>query len=210
MTSKFSISGAAPALQNLLHKAAQHVSTSLHHRTQQSYSSVFQKFFKFLLMHGLSMVNISLQSIMAFIEFSVAQGLVFPTICNHISAIKSQCIRFQLPSAGFASPLVTRVLKSIDLNVSRHLTHKLVYAISHLLSLVDTAKSHPLGLFPVPIFLLGFFAFLQISNIVSKSKFTWDSHVTLLRKDLIINSSSMDIILRWSKSRQSRSKFSRV
>ena len=111
MTSKFSISAAAPALQNLLHQAAQHASTSLHYRTQHSYASVFQKFLKFLLMHGLSMVNISPQSIMAFIEFSVAQGLAFPTICNHISAIKSQCIRFQLPSSGFASPLITRVLK---------------------------------------------------------------------------------------------------
>ena len=81
------------------------------------------------------------------------------------------------------------------MNVPHPLTTKSVYTIPPLISLV---------------LLLVFFAFFGISNILPRSKYFWDSQVTLLRKDLLISSNSIDIIFRWFKSRQSRSTISRV
>ena len=93
------------------------------------YFTTFSHFFN---TNGLNMASISVPSILAFVEFCVPQGLCHPTIYNHISPIKSQCIMFRLPSSGFDSPLVSKVVKSIDLNVLRPLTTKSVYTISQL------------------------------------------------------------------------------
>ena len=65
-------------------------------------------------------------------------------------------------------------------------------------------------MFSLFFLLLGLFAFLRIGNLLPKSKFCWDPHFTLLRHDLSISSKSMDITLRWAKSRRSHSTVSCV
>ena len=49
-------------------QASEHTTTSLKPKTQLSYSSVFHKFLRFLYTHGLSMTNITIQSILALLS----------------------------------------------------------------------------------------------------------------------------------------------
>ena len=140
----------------------------------------------------------------------MAQGIKYPTIANHISALKYQFVRFNLPAQALDSPMVLCLLRSIDKNVPRPLVPKSVFTIFQLVSLVQLALKQPLAILLVPLFLLAFFAFLRISNLLPKSRFHWDNHCTLLRKDISFTPSGLTIVLRWTKSRQSRSQLSKV
>ena len=197
-------------MAKLLNRAFVHASGALNSKTQSSYNKIFLKYCHFAHRHHLPLSQPSPQSLVAFIEQLVAQGITYPTIANHISALKSQFTRFNLPSQALDSPIVLRLLRSIDKNVPRPLAPKSVFTISQLVSLVQLAHKHPLAVLLVPLFLLAFFAFLRISNLLPKSKYHWDNHHTLLRKDISFTPSGLTIVLRWTKSRQSRSQISKL
>ena len=114
-------SGASPQLVQLLNRAFVHASGALNSKTQTSYTNIFLKYCNFAHMHHLSLSQPSPQAIVAFIEHLVAHGIKYPTIANNISALKYQFVRFNLPAQALDSPMVLRLLRSIDKNVPRGL-----------------------------------------------------------------------------------------
>ena len=85
-----------------------------------------------------------------------------------------------------------------------------VLSIADLTKLIQATYQHPLGVFLRPLFLLAFFGFLRISNLLPKCSAHWNAHFTLLRGDIVLGSDHAIIGLKWTKSRQSRARLSHV
>ena len=68
----------------------------------------------------------------------------------------------------------------------------------------------PLGYIYKSVFLLAFFAFLRLSNLVPPSISSFSSATHLCRGDLIPHSSFATLILKWSKTIQKQSQFATV
>ena len=124
----------------LLNRAFAHASTALNSKTQSSYNRIFLKYCQFAHRYHLSLAQPSPQALVAFIEHLVAQGITYPTIANHISALKYQFVRFNLPPQALDSPMVLRLLRAIDKNVPRLVVPKSVFTIAQLVSLVRLQK----------------------------------------------------------------------
>lgn len=93
----------------------------------------------------------------------------------------------------------------------RTLSPKDIFTIPQLTQLIHLTSSHKLGLYLRPLFLLAFFGFLRISNLLPKSAYSYDPHMLLLRQDVQFNpSGGLTLTLKWSKARQSRSQQARV
>ena len=197
--------GADTHLQDLLTRAAQRSKKAFRPRTQQAYSAIFLKFLTFLSSHDFPFAPPPLPSILAFLEHLVSLGLSSPTIQNHVSALKSSYLRHSLPAPALHHPLVSRLLKAIDRSVPRVLTPKDIFTLPQFQALIQATGSHPLGIFLKPLFLLAFFGFLRISNLLPQSSTNWDPHYTLLWQDVTWDPSIITIRLRWTKTRQSRS-----
>ena len=118
--------------------------------------------------------------------------------------------RFQWDSKVFDSLLISRALKAIDISVPRTPKPKQIFSIQNLTDLVHLTDSHPWGIVLKPLFLLAFFAFLRISNLLPQSSTHYDPHYTLLRKDIVFKSGMAIVTLRFTKSRQSRSSLTHI
>ena len=116
----------------------------------------------------------------------------------------------QLSSTIFSDPLVAQLLCSIDINVPRPISPQAILSIEDLTALVQATFTHPHGVLLRPLFLLAFFGFVRISNLLPKSALHYDPHFTLLRQDVALSSQHATITLKFTKSRQSRSRLSYV
>ena len=162
-------SGADSHISRLLHSASARVKWSLRPRTSRAYIHTFKKFLAFLLQHGLLSLPISPQVLLAFIEQQLQFGISHPTLCNNLSALKFMFFRFQWATQAFTSPLISRALKVIDISVRRTFKPKEIFSIQDLTDLVHLTASHPWGVALRAQFLLAFFAFLRISNLLPHS-----------------------------------------
>ena len=113
--------------------------------------------------------------------------------------------QFHWPSQVFDSSIITRALRAIDISVPRIPKSKEIFSIQDLTNLIHLTLAHPWGLVLRPLFVLAFFAFLRISNLLPQSAHHYDSHYTLLWRDVAFKDNMTTITLRYTKSRQSRS-----
>ena len=174
----FYFSGAAPRVTEFLLSASCRSKLSLRLRTLKSYTQAFKHFLSFMLSHNIFKLRVPVQTLVAYSEFLVASHISHPTIYNKMSALKHMLSRFHWNLEIFDSPLLSNALMAIDLSVPQALSQKAVYSIADMHNLIRVAASHLLGLVFIPLFLLGFFAFLRISNLL-QSSIHYDPHFTL-------------------------------
>ena len=160
------VSGASPELQQLLAQASNRVKGALKPKTQRTYALIFKHFLKFLFHHSFHPPTVPVQALLAYLEHLVHSSLSYPTILNRVSSLKYMFSRFQWPLHIFHHPLVSQLLHSVDVNVPRSLPPRQVFSISNMQALIRASGHHPLGRLLRPLFLLAFFGFLRISNLL--------------------------------------------
>ena len=98
----------------------------------------------------------------------------------------------------------------MSLSVPQVRRFKGIFDISALHSIIPTCLHLPLGFIYAPLFLLAFFAFLRLSNIVPTSPSSFSPLVHLCRGDVIFHPTFATVVIKWSKTFQSGSQFSTV
>ena len=106
--------------------------------------------------------------------------------------------------------MVTLALRSLALNVPTTRRVKGIFDTEVLHNLVALCDRLPLGLVYKPVFLLAFFAFFRLSNLVPPSISSFSPLVHLCRGDFIPQSSFATIVVKWSKILQKQSQFATV
>ena len=122
-------------------------------------------------------IEISVHSLLAFLEYLHSKPLSHKVILNYLSSIKSVGRKYKWNLHPFSHHLILSYIRSISIN-----------SINRTLALMSTTCNildDPPSFIRLP-FCLFFFAFLRISNVAPHSRFKFDSNTHFLRQYIIV------------------------
>ena len=151
-------------------------------------------------------LNPQIFTILAFLEFLAFNNLKPPSILNYMSAIRSQFTWFNLDTQTLFHPKIKHMLRALELSNHTAPIQKAIFDVPTLLKIIETCLLFPLPLTFRALFLLAFFGFLRISNLVPPSKTSFDVTKHLCRGDIIFQDSHAIVLIKWSKTLQSSTK----
>ena len=167
-------------------------------------------FLQFSMYTGSPFPPSSSSTVLAFIEFLQSNGLSPPSISGYVHSLRSKFKILGLPLSPLSHHSVFLALRSLSLNVPHPRRVKGIFDVSALHSIISACLHLPLGYVYAPLFLLAFFAFLRLSNIVPVSPSSFSPLTHLCRGDVIFHPSFATIVLKWSKTLQAASQFATV
>ena len=175
-------------------------------KTHRAYESMFRTFVAFCLFTKSSLIHINVKVVLSFLECLVANECSASMIANYVSAIKASFIMYDLPFETLDHPKVKYFLKALRINRPITTTSHNVITISHLLEI-----SKPCDFLTSPqvyraTFLLGFFAFLRLSNLAPHARADFDHTRHLTGNDVFFTEKYLKVLLKWSKTMQTRDK----
>ena len=153
-----------------------------------------------------SLIHMNVKVILSFLECLVAIECSASMIANYVSAIKASFIMYDLPFETLDHPKVKYFLKALRINRPITTTSHNVITISHLL---DISRACDLLTSPQvyrTTFLLDFFAFLRLSNLAPHAKADFDHTRHLTGNDVFFTEKYLKVLLKWSKTMQTRDK----
>ena len=159
-------------------------------------------FLAFCLYYQIDLSNYTVDHTVSFLEFLACSGLATPTIATYISAIKAKCILFNLPISSWSHPRVSLMLKSCSRTIQHISAPKQVLSPSTLTLLIYKLQSYPLGIIYKGLFLLAFHGFFRISNLLPKTRASFQASRHLTRGDVSIASPGITVFIKWTKTLQ--------
>ena len=165
---------------------------------------MFRHFLGFLVATGLSIHQVTVTILLAFMESLVDQSFTVSNIVNYMAGIRSNFIIYGLDTLPFRDERIHLFQKS--LKYTRKFVPKGTFVIDTDLLLCILSVSDTLE-FPIiyrALYLLSFFSFLRLSNILPHTIKGFDPTRQLCRGDLIFSQDSIVIIIKWSKTIQNR------
>ena len=152
------------------------------------------------------MYEVTLDIIMAYLEYLVQNNVLVHMIANNLSAIKASFIMHHLPHKVAEHPRINYFVKSLKINRALCLVQRNIISLQILTDMVRQCDLHRTGKIFKSIFLIAFFGFLRISNLSPTSLSTFDSSRHLTPGDVSIHKNCMKLRLKWSKTMQNRDK----
>ena len=182
--------------------ATNRLGSALAQSTSTSYDQKFRVFLSFCCFASVSISQISIQVILSFLEFLVHNNISHSSVVNYVSAIKSSFLML-----GINLPcLQDHRLKMYNKSLLRckplnpHL--KTIMDIPMLTKIALHCNYIHMGYVFKSAFLLSFFTFLRISNLVPHTISFYDPLKQLARGDIIFAPPGAHVIIKWSKTLQ--------
>ena len=147
----------------------------------------------------LLLVQLSVHSLLAFMEFLHLNSISYKVLLNYISSLKTAGRRYGWDLTPFSHHLVGSYLRSISINSTFAPTPRGIFDLTTLSAIsraCDILQDPPLFR---AAFLLAFFAFLRMSNIAPHSRFKFDTNKHILRQDVLFLEPGAHILLKWTK-----------
>ena len=165
---------------------------------------MFSLFVGFCVFLNIAFQQVTSEVILAFMEFLTGNGASYSSVANHVSAVKAMFGLYGLPLAMFDSPKIKLFIKSVQMNRPISVSMPSIIDISLLQKITQVCDSMYMGQIFKAIYLLAFYSFLRLSNIVPHASSQFDPSRHLARGDVILGKSSGKIIIKWSKTIQTR------
>ena len=170
------------------------------------YERMFHLFLAFLVVAGLSLPGVSSLDILAFMEYLAQAGMSPDNITNHLTAARTMFIIYGYNTAPFRDQRIPLFIKSLKIN--RPITPKLQLLIDDtlLLQIVTVSAHLQFPLVYKALYLVAFFSFLRLSNILPHAAKNFDKTRHLCVGDVILSNHRAVILIKWSKTFQDRVK----
>ena len=191
-------------MKELQIKAAQRVELAFRPKTKRCYELLFRNFIGFCLCSKIVIHCISLQEIMAYLEFLVQNNVSANMLANNISALKANFVKYGLKFKLWEHPRVRYFLKSVKINRPLCPTRRNIMSLHTLRELIKACNSLESHFTYKAIFLMAFFGFLRISNLAPHAVSQFDPSRHLTPSDIVFKKSTMTVTLKWSKTMQTR------
>ena len=136
----------------------------------------------------------------------LSNALTVTNISNYLAGIRVFFILYTLPTDLFKDQRIQMFVKSLKINRPLHLKTTPVFSIEMLQVTVIQSQKFEFSLVFTALYLLAFYSFLRLSNIVPHAFNGFDMSRHLARGDVIFWDSSAVLILKWSKTNQLRDK----
>ena len=189
----------------LMDSVNHHLENAYRPKSRLAYKNCFRTFLAFMAFVGRSMSQVSDQDILMFVQMLAFNNLAYPSILNYILALKFKFQWYSLPISCLHSFKLSLLLRSLKMNVRRLPKVKGIFDISTLKAICNACDMAALGQVYKLIFLLAFFAFFRLSNLVPPLPLEFDLSRHLCRGDVLLDHQGATIIIKWSKTRQASS-----
>ena len=153
---------------------------------------------------GVSLRHLSVEILLAFLECLLANDVSVVVLCNYVSAIKAQCIMYDLKYNVCNSVKIKYFIKSVKISRPLCLKPHNVIDLEMLRALISKTANLKLGKVIKAIILVGFFGFLRLSNLAPHSKASFDPSRHLTGSDVFFTEDYVKLLLKWSKTLQTR------
>ena len=200
----------SPGTVQLATSACNRLLQSFRPATQRTYSRMFQDFLGFLVASGLSLGQVNIYILLAFLQYLHSNALTATNICNYLAGIRAFFILHGLPTDIFQDHRIQMFVKSLKINRPLMIKSNPVFSTDMLTHIVLQSQKFEFSHIFTPLYLLAFYSFLRLSNIVPHSFMSFDVSRHPARGDVIFAQTSAVVILKWSKTNQLRNKVNYV
>ena len=125
-------------------------------------------------------------------------------MANHLSAIKAKLSLYGISVHMFQDPRIKYFQKAMTLHKPFKVQLKKIIDINTLQLMVQTCDSTYMGQVFKAIYTMAFFSFLRLSNFVPHSAHAFYPLYHLARGDIIFAKPGMHVLIKWSKTIQTR------
>ena len=191
-------------MATLLRQGLQKTHSAFRPATIRSYDSMFRLFLAFTIFMKVNILAITALSLIAYLQFLEANHVSAASMSNHLSAIKAKLALFGLPLHPFADPRIKYFQKAMTLHRPLKVTLKKIIDIRTLQLILTACDSTYMGQVFKAVYSIAYFSFLRISNLVPHSITTFSPLYHLARADIIFAPPGLQIIVKWTKTLQSR------
>ena len=153
---------------------------------------------------GLLPSEVTVHILLAFMEYLSQNNQSRSTISNYMTAIRAFHIIYACDTFPFKDERISWFLKSLQITAPLTPRIRTTLNIEVLTSVVHLCNNFEAPAVFIPLYLTCFFSFLRLSNLLPHTVRAFDVTRQLARGDLIITKNSALLIVKWSKTIQSR------
>ena len=118
-------------------------------------------------------------------------------ISNYLAGIQAYCVIYNIPITSFRDEKIQMFIRSLKINKPLVVKNTSVLTHDMLISILEaTANLEALQVF-TSLYLLAFFSFLRLSNMVPHSFKQFDGSRHLARGDIIFSRDMAIILVKW-------------
>ena len=194
----------AQLVDPLAGKAMSHIHLAFRPKTSKAYTAMFRVFLAFCIYMKVSLQQLSVKVILAFLECLVCNRVSPAVLANYISAVKAKCILYNLSYHVCENVKIKYFLKSVKITRPLSVKPHNVIDLDMLKAIVSKCQHYHCGPVYKAIFLTGFFGFLRLSNLSPHSAATFDPTRHLTGADVFFTKKFVKLLLKWSKTIQTR------
>ena len=190
------------ALSLLSKKAASRTHAAFRPKTRQAYFRMFKIFLAFCICMDVSVARVDVKVILSFLECLIGNKCSVAMISNYLSAIKACFVLYDLPFHILDHPRIKYFQKSVKIiGPLTLISHNIIDTLEKI-----SAACHDLTCGKVlrAVFLTGFFGFFRVSNLAPHSLAGFDPSRHLTGQDLFFTKKLVKILIKWSKTIQTR------
>ena len=188
----------------VLSKAHQRLQSAFRQSTAKAYTAKLWIFIAFCIFAQFPMFHLTTSHVLVFLEFLVFNGTSTASIANYLSAIKAKLSMYAVDVSPFVHPQIKYFTRSLTLSAPLKISLKAVIDLHTLKAIVRKCDTMYMGQIFKSAFLLSFFSFLRISNLVPHSMHTFNPLQQLARADIFFAPPGAHILIKWSKTLQSK------
>lgn len=166
---------------------------------------MFKAYLAFCEHFNLTAINPSVDTICMYTEFLARSFKSSKAIVNYVSAVRLLHKLVGVQASSLHCFELDLMLRAMSVTLDRTLPCRQPVSIGLLSSLCQLCeKLDTLGTVVKCVFLFAFFGFLRISNVVPSAAAKFDRTRHLCGGDVFTTTTGLDIIIKWSKTRQTR------
>ena len=169
-----------------------------------SYGRKFRLFLAYCCFIQVQVHQVTPLVLLSFMEFLIHNGSSHSAVANYLSAIKTSLAMHGLSVFSFLDPRIKYFQKSLILNKKFAAKIKKIIDIKTLTDIVFVCDTMWMGQIFKALYLVAFFSFLRISNLVPHKISAFSPLEQLSRGDIFFSTPGLHILIKWSKTMQTR------
>ena len=170
--------------------------------TYRSYTAIFRLYLAFMIFTGIDTSKVNIEHILAFFECLKWNGVKANQMQNYLAAIRSCYVRFSLNAHIFDTPQISMFIKAVQKTAVMQVRMPNLVDKVLLKEIVQNCRYTYMGDIFKTVYLLGFFGFLRLSNLVPHTASAFSHLKHLCKGDFFFNEKEAIILLKWTKTLQ--------
>ena len=185
-------------------QASIRLSSAFRPKTRACYTRLFRSFVGFCICINVPLREMNLSTVMSFLEYLVVNNTSIHMLANYVSALKAMAVVYNIEYTVFDHPQVKYYLKAVRINRPLSVPRRNIMDIPTLRCLISLVSPLSNAITFKALFLVGYFGFFQLSNLVPHAGKDFDPSRHLAGGDVFFESSTVKLLIKWTKTLQDR------